>query len=196
MSNLAVGLQRRTSGRNAVTCVTLSCVGLMLLAAYDPPKDAKSTQEVASARIEATVQQIAWISGAWDGEGLGGTVEEHWTNPGGGSLVGVFRLIGADNKMKVCELLMIEQQGKQVVYRFRHFGPGHTPWEELDKPLVFDLIRLTPTEAVFESSVQTDPKRLTYSRDGDKMTIRVQGEKEGVLGKGFELSLTRTKLDA
>ena len=194
MNSVPVGLQRRTSRWNAVTCVALSCVGLMLLAAYAPPKDTKSTQEIASTGLEATVQQIAWISGAWAGKGLGGTVEEHWTKPGGDSLVGVFRLIGADDKMKVCELLMIEQRGKQVVYSFRHFGPGNKPWEELDKPLVFDLIRLTPNEAVFESSVQTDPKRLTYTRNGDTLAIRVQGETDGVLGDGFTLNMKRTKL--
>ncbi len=196
MANLSAGSQRRASARNAVICVTLSCVGLMLLAAHDPPKDAKRTKEVESAGIEATVQQIAWISGAWVGKGLGGTVEEHWTKPGGGSLVGVFRLIGADQKMKVCELLMIEQRGKHVVYSFRHFGPGHKPWEELDKPRTFDLIRLTSNEAVFESAVQTNPKRLTYTRDDDKLAIRVQGETDGVLGDGFTLNMKRTKLGA
>jgi len=166
----------------------------MLLAANDPTKDMESTQQVASAGIEATLQQIAWISGAWAGKGLGGTVEEHWTKPAGDSMVGVFRLIGADQKMIVCELLLIEQRGKHVVYSFRHFGPGNKPWEELDKPLVFDLIRLTPNEAVFESSVQTDPKRLTYTRTGDKLAIRVQGETDGVLGDGFTLNMKRTKL--
>lgn len=194
MTNLPAGVQRRTSARNAVACLTLSCVGIMLLAAHDPPKDAKSTPADASAPIEATLQQIEWISGAWEGKGLGGTVEEHWTKPAGDSMVGLFRLVGADGKLTVCELLMIEQRGKHVVYSFRHFGPGHKPWEELDKPLVFDLIRLTPNEAVFESSVQTDPKRLTYTRKDDTMSIRVQGETEGVLGKGFTLDMTRTKL--
>ena len=194
MNSFPAVCQRRTSEWNAVTCVALSCVGLMLLAAHAPPKDAKSTEEVESAGIEATLQQIAWISGAWAGKGLGGTVEEHWTKPAGDSMVGLFRLVGADSKLTVCELLMIEQRDKHVVYSFRHFGPGNKPWEELDKPLVFDLIRLTPNEAVFESSVQLDPKRLTYTRTDDTLAIRVQGETDGVLGDGFTLNMKRTKL--
>ncbi len=196
MNSFPVGFKRRTSGRNAVICVALSCVGLVLLAAHDPPTGTKSTQEVASAGIETTLQQIAWISGAWAGKGLGGTVEEHWTKASGDSMVGMFRLVGADDKLTVCELLMIEQRGKHVVYSFRHFGPGHKPREELDKPLVFDLIRLTPNEAVFESSVQTNPRRLTYTRKDDTLSIRVQGETDGVLGDGFTLNMKRTKLGA
>ncbi len=194
MANLVAGSQRRASARNAVICVTLSCVGLMLLAGHAPPQDTKGTQEVASAGIKATVQQLAWISGAWAGKGLGGTVEEHWTKPSGDSMVGVFRLVGADDKLNVCELLMIEQWDKHVVYSFRHFGPGNKPWEELDKPLTFDLIRLTPNEAVFESSVQTNPKRLTYTLKDDTLAIHVQGETDGVLGGGFTLNMKRTKL--
>jgi len=194
MNSFPAGLQRRTSGRNTVICVALSGVGLILLAANDPPKDIESTQQVASAGIEATVQQLAWISGAWAGKGLGGTVEEHWTKPAGDSIVGLFRLVGADDKLTVCELLMIEQRGKHVVYSFRHFGPGNKPWEDLDKPLTFDLIQLTSNEAVFESSVQNDPKRLTYTRTDDKLAIRVQGETNGILGDGFTLNMKRTKL--
>ena len=177
--------------RNSVfVCAALSCLAVAFLAAHAPP----DKDEVAPATLKATVDQLSWISGAWAGKGLGGTVEEHWTKPAGGSMVGMFRLIGGDHKMTVCELLMIEQHGEHVVYNFRHFGPGHKPWEELDKPLVFDLIRLTPTEAVFESSLQTDPKRLTYTRKDDTLSVRVQGETEGVLGEGFTLNMTRTKL--
>lgn len=146
--------------------------------------------------IDATLEQVAWLAGSWAGPGLGGETEEHWTKPGGGSMLGMFRLVNGKGKTQVSELLMIEQEGSHLVYRFRHFGPGHKPWEEQDKPLVFDLVKVSPTEAVFQSSVQTDPKRLTYRRDGDKMTIQVQGEKDGVLGKGFGISLTRTKPDA
>ena len=156
----------------------------------DPPKG-----ETLSA-VDATLEQVAWLAGSWSGPGLGGMTEEHWTKPAGGSMLGMFRLVTGKDKTQVSELLMIEQEGSHLVYRFRHFGPGHKPWEEPDKPLVFDLVKVGPSEAIFESSVQTDPKRLTYRRDGDKMTIQVQGEKDGVLGKGFGISLTRTKPDA
>jgi hypothetical protein len=179
-----------------VACLTLSGVGLTLLAAQNPPKEPKRAPAQAGTGIEATLQQLSWISGAWDGKGLGGTVEEHWTKPSGDSMVGMFRLVGANGKMIVSELLLIEQRGKHVVYSFRHFGPGHNPWEDLDKPLVFDLIRLSPTEAIFESSVQTDPKRLTYTRKDDELSVRVQGETDGALGDGFTLSMKQTKLGA
>ncbi len=176
-----------------LVCAVLSCAALAMHA-DDAPQDVKQPkQSEVAVGIDATVDQLSWISGAWTGKGLGGTVEEHWTKPAGGSMVGIFRLVGADGKMTVCELLMIEQRGKHVVYSFRHFGPGNTPWEELDKPLVFDLIRLTPNEAVFSSSVQTTPKRLTYTRTDDKLAIRVQGETNGVLGDGFTLNMKRTK---
>ncbi len=177
-----------------LVCVALSCAATATHTDDEPSGAQKPTQAKVAAGIEATVAQLSWISGAWDGTGLGGTVEELWTKPDGDSMVGVFRLVGADGKLTVCELLMIEQRGKHVAYSFRHFGPGNKPWEELDKPLAFDLIRLTANEAVFESSVQTTPKRLTYTRTDDKLSVRVQGETDGALGDGFTVNMKRTKL--
>ncbi len=143
--------------------------------------------------VKAKVSDIAWVAGTWSGPGLGGQTEEHWTAPAGGSMLGMFRLVNEDGKATVFELLLIEQEGEHVKYRFRHFGPGHKPWEKPDKPLEFDLIEVSESKALFESSVQTNPKRITYRRVGDdELRIRVQGEKDGKLGTGFELVLKRT----
>ena len=183
--------------RTIVVGAALSVLATALSATDVPPVLPKRGGDAPSAGIVATLDQISWLGGSWTGEGLGGPAEEHWTTPAGGSMLGMFRLIAkSTDKTRVCELLLIEQEGEHVVYRFRHFGPGHKPWEEPDKPLVFDLIEVSATKAVFESSVQTNPKRLTYRREGDKLTVRVQGEKDGVLGKGFELSFSKTKLGA
>ena len=197
MDERSNGSHRSIVRRLLVVCAVLSVLTTALSATDIPPEKPKRGGVAPSAGIEATLEQIAWLAGSWSGEGLGGAVEEHWTKPAGGSMLGMFRLVTrTTGKTRVCELLMIEQEGQRVVYRFRHFGPGHKPWEEKDKPLVFDLIEVSASKAVFESSVQTNPKRLTYRLEGDKLTVHVQGEKDGVLDKGFELSLSRTKLGA
>ena len=197
MDERSNGSHRSIVRRLLVVCAVLSVLTTALSATDIPPEKPKRVGAAPSAGIEATLEQIAWLVGSWSGEGLGGAVEEHWTKPAGGSMLGMFRLVTrTTGKTRVCELLMIEQEGQRVVYRFRHFGPGHKPWEEPDKPLVFDLIEVSASKAVFESSVQTNPKRLTYRLEGDKLTVHVQGEKAGVLDKGFELSFSRTKLGA
>ncbi len=168
-----------------VSAALLFSAPLCLCGSPTPAEDAKP--------VKAKVSDIAWMAGAWSGPGLGGRTEEHWTAPAGGSMLGMFRLVNKDDKATVFELLLIEQEGEHVKYRFRHFGPGHKPWEKPDKPLEFDLIEVSERKAVFHSSVQTNPKRIMYTRVGDdELRIRVQGEKDGKLGDGFELVLKRT----
>lgn len=167
-----------------------------LILSVSPCLRAEPSQAATTKPVKANLSEIAWMAGTWSGPGLGGQTEEHWTAPAGGSMLGMFRLLNKDDKATVFELLLIEQEGEHVKYRFRHFGPGHKPWEKPDKPLEFDLIEVSESKAVFHSSVQTNPKRITYSRVGDEeLRIRVQGEKDGELGAGFELVLKRTTLD-
>ncbi len=110
-------------------------------------------------------------------------------------MIGMFRLVGNNDKTVFCEMMMIEQEGPRVVGRFRHFGPKHTPWEALDAPLVFDLVRTSRNEAVFETPAGDSPKRLTYRKNANgELSIKLQTEKDGVLQQGFLLTLARTEL--
>lgn len=40
---------------------------------------------------DATIDQVAWIQGSWQGEAFGGTVEEVWNSPSAGSMMGMFK---------------------------------------------------------------------------------------------------------
>ena len=181
------GNVKRIGGMASLLPASLFSVSLCLCGFSAPVDDAKP--------VKAKLSDMAWMAGTWSGPGLGGQTEEHWTAPGGGSMLGMFRLVNKDGKANVFELLLIEQEGEHVKYRFRHFGPGHKPWEKPDKPLEFDLIEVSESRALFESSVQTNPKRITYRRVGDdELRIRVQGEKDGKLGTGRELVWKRAGL--
>jgi hypothetical protein len=160
--------------------VLLLCTGLV---ATPLPGDASEGTR--------SVGDLGWMAGSWYGEGLGGRVEEHWAAPDGGTLMGMFRLVGADDETKVTEFMLIEQEETGVKFRFRHYGSGHRPWES-DAPLEFDLVETGERRAVFHSSVQTQPRRLTYQLDGEgKLSITVQNEKDGTLEPGFTLRLSR-----
>ncbi len=51
---------------------------------------------------QATLQDIAWISGYWKGEAFGGITEEMWSNPLGNSMMFAFKLV-VDDKVKFYE---------------------------------------------------------------------------------------------
>jgi len=138
------------------------------------------------------VEDLAWIAGHWagDSEELGGRAEEGWFEPGGGSMSGLFRLVSGD-EVRVFELMLIEQEGDDIFYRFKHVSPGYREWEE--QPLEYRLITLEGQRAVFESTKSEPgsdtPRQIVYHRTDDA-TLRV-----GIVGweadTGFEIVLTR-----
>ena len=49
----------------------------------------------------ATIEQMGWIAGNWQGKGLGGKTEEVWSKPFKGSIMGMFKLLREDKVEEV-----------------------------------------------------------------------------------------------
>lgn len=121
--------------------------------------------------IAAELQDLAWISGHWRAQALGGLCEEIWSEPVDGSMMGMFRLIGA-GEVQFYELMTITGERDQVLLRIRHFSDRLSAWEEKDKPMVFRLLRLEPGIAFFDG--------LTLSREGeDGLLVQVRFDAGG-----------------
>jgi len=98
---------------------------LMLLAALLPGVPA--AQETRTAMID----DFAWLSGHWRGEGFGGQVEEIWSQPLGGTMVGTFRL-AKDGKVEFYEIIVLERDGDSLDIKIRmRSKDGSTRWEKL-----------------------------------------------------------------
>ncbi len=138
-----------------------------------------------------SIEDLSWIAGHWAGdvEALGGHAEESWLAPAGGAMSGVFRLVSG-GKARVFELLLIEQEGEDILFRFKHVGAGWDPWEE--EPLTYRLVRLEGQHAFFDNlggePVEGTPKSFSYARpEEDRLVVKV----EGWDGESFELRMTR-----
>jgi hypothetical protein len=70
-----------------------------------------------TANIEnSTIAQLSWIAGDWESDPGGkAQIEEHWTKPSGGSMLGMSRTV-AGNKTVEYEYLRIEQRGDAIYY--------------------------------------------------------------------------------
>jgi hypothetical protein len=67
-----------------------------------------------AARPASTIADVAWLAGSWEGEGLGGTVDEVWSEPGGGAMVGYFRLV-KDGKAVFCGLRVLDYETASIL---------------------------------------------------------------------------------
>ena len=125
----------------------------------------------------ATLADVAFIAGQWEGTLEGGATEEWWTAPAGDNMMGSFRYV-KDGKGVFYELLLIEQTPEGPVLRLLHFGPRLVGWEEKGGAYHYPLVELAPGRAVFERP--DGQTRLVFHRTGPRaMTVTLEQVKEG-----------------
>ncbi|MGD9814403.1 MAG: DUF6265 family protein [Hyphomonadaceae bacterium] len=84
----------------------------------------------------ATITDAEWLAGRWLGEGLGGEMEEVWSPPVGGQMVGHFRLV-RDGAPVFYEIMLLDIAEGGLRMRVKHFNPDFTGWEEKDEWVTF-----------------------------------------------------------
>ena len=78
-----------------------------------------------------TIEDLAFLAGGWRAEYDGDRLEEFYTAPRDGTLVGVFRW-SDDDGTQLTEHIVIEQHADAVRLFLRHFHPGAVAWERYD----------------------------------------------------------------
>lgn len=97
----------------------------------------------------ATIDDVAWLSGRWEGEFLGGAIDEVWSTPAGGSMMGHFRLV-RDGKPVFYEIMTLLEANGSVEMRLKHVNPDMTGWEEKNDFVTFRLVRHAPDALFFD----------------------------------------------
>jgi hypothetical protein len=119
------------------------------------------TRSAGTPAPRAQIGDMAWLAGHWVGEALGGTVEEIWSPPRGGAMMGVFRLV-KDGETAFYELMTIVPDEGSLVLRLKHFDADLSGWEEKGETVDFRLVAVGDGAYRFEGlSFQPEgPERL------------------------------------
>ncbi len=129
-----------------------------------------------------TLDDLSWMKGYWVQQGNGNSVEELWTSPKAGVMLGVNRGIYANGSSSFEFIRIVESEGK-IVYLASPGGQAPTP---------FTLTESDNKKAVFENMENDFPQRVIYSRNGNTLTARIEdasGE------KAMQWAWTKTKFD-
>ena len=116
---------------------------------------------------------FAWLTGDWVGEMGGGVIEETWSPPAAGTLVGMFRW-SSEEGVRLYELMSIEDTAGGPVLYLRHFSPGLVGWEDKDTPMVFELDAFGERRASFLSTTDEQTTRLTFSRKAAGLEVELE----------------------
>jgi len=126
------------------------------------------------AQERASIDDAQWLIGRWVGEGLGGEMEEAWSPPMGGQMIGYFRL-AREGEPVFYEIMLLEETEEGLAMRVKHFNPDFVGWEEKDAWVRFAPVSSSDTELRFTA--------LTLTRDGDDEmtgTIRIRYSEDDV----------------
>ena len=129
---------------------------------------------------------LGWLAGSWvlvSGEAVS---EEHWTQPRGGTMLGLNRTV-IDGRTAAFEYLRIEAAPDGIA--FLASPQGRHP------PTRFALIESGPQRAVFENPHHDFPNRIVYERRGERLDAGIAGQQDGQ-PISEEWSWRRTTLDA
>lgn len=98
---------------------------------------------------EATIDKMAWLSGNWVGEAFGGMVEDIWSDPAGGAMMGMFRSVRA-GEIGFYEFITISEIENTLTIRLKHFNADLTGWEEKGEVQEFRLVKIEKNKFWFD----------------------------------------------
>jgi hypothetical protein len=114
----------------------------------------------------ATIDDAAWLAGRWVGEGFGGQMEEVWSPPVGGQMVGHFRH-WVDGEPQFYEIMLLDVVDGGVRMRVKHFNPDFTAWEDRGEWHSFEPVLANADRLLFDG--------LDIQRDGaDRMVMSIR----------------------
>ncbi|HET9315576.1 MAG TPA: DUF6265 family protein [Vicinamibacteria bacterium] len=136
----------------AAVCLTSAAV-----TAADPPA--------------ARVADFAFMAGCWQGGDAQTTMEETWTRPGGGTMMGTSRVL-AGGKAVFSEFVEVAEKPTGLVMTVA-LGIG-------EPGVPFTRIAAGPDEVVFENPTHDFPQRIRYRKLSDiSVLARIEGVEKG-----------------
>ena len=132
--------------------------GYTAVALYRHPEDIPLPEPAA-----ASISDMEWLASAWLADIDSMTVEERWSPPAGGAMLGVSRTIKND-RMSGFEYLRIVERDGGLVYVAQPGGRS---------PTEYVLTSLTGTHAVFENPRHDSPQRIRYELVEGKLTASI-----------------------
>ena len=129
----------------------------------------------------ARVTQVGWLAGCWEQAVGQRLVEEQWTRPRGGLMLGLGRTVRGDTLVEYEQTRIFERGGRLV------FGANPSGQASAE----FESIEVSDSSVTFQNPTHDFPQRVMYRRRGaDSLIGRVEGTRNGKL-RGVDFPYTR-----
>jgi len=140
-------------------------------------------KKVQAEEQKATLADLAWIAGCWEGGGASSAYMEQWMVPAGGTMMVMSRTVAlANQKTTAFEFLRIHEEADGIYYTSIPSGQTQAS---------FKLAKYDERSMVFENADHDFPQRITYrlEKDGSLMAT-IEGMDKNAL-KQVEFPMKR-----
>ena len=118
------------------------------------------------------IEDLAWLEGVWKGKVGADDVEETWSAPKNGSMMGMFRWF-RDGKLRIMEMITVAEFDGKITMKLKHFNASLHSFEAQSETTDFTLLSVESNKAIWnEVARDGGPQHLVYTRDGSTLTVR------------------------
>lgn len=148
-----------------------------------------SAQAVVKAGETAHLSEMAWMAGHWTGSAQGATIDRYCTQPAGGAVMCMMRVI-ARNKAVWHEFSSLQETPSGIVLKTRFFNGDLAPDDPVETTLT--LTKATATTLEFENPHGNQPKRESITSTGaDSMVSHADLIDEKGVASAIDMKWTR-----
>lgn len=90
---------------------------------------------------KATIGQVSWLTGHWEGTGFGGNCTEIWIPAADKAMQGIFRFVLNDTLIFTEYMHLIEEDSSLTI-KLKHYGKDLEGWEEKSEWTTFKLVSI------------------------------------------------------
>jgi hypothetical protein len=118
----------------------------------------------------ASLADLAWLTGCWEGRQGEAVIEEVWSKPGGASLLGFGRTVKGGRTTSF-EFMQIREENGSLTYMPQPQGGARVS---------FPLKNSVAAKMTFENKEHDFPQRVTYERGSPELLIAaIEGTYKG-----------------
>lgn len=149
--------------------LTASRLGLAVLLALQTASEAKydwrPVRKAPATDVLGKIEDLGWIQGRWKGKAFGGTIEEEFSLPAAGCVLGISRITGENNRLIFKEFMDLSQVGATLSYTVTTPNNIHT----------FSLGMIGRNEVTWVDPTNKFPQSIHYKREGDSIRVVLKG---------------------
>ena len=119
---------------------------------------------------KASLADLAWLTGCWEGRQGEAVIEEVWSKPGGASMLGFGRTVKGGRTTSF-EFMQIREENGSLTYM---------PQPQGGTRVSFPLKNSVGSKMTFENKEHDFPQRVIYERGGPELLVAaIEGNYKG-----------------